>query len=83
MHSTNIKLIADHAGLTENQIKYLPELSYPCGQSKAWLLTGMHNCCYRMVYQTPIGLFAVDYRCGCESQTVPDGSRESLCVCGL
>ena len=73
-HNTNLKLIADHTGLTENQIKYLPELSYACG---------MHNCCYHMVYQTPIGLFAVDYRCGCESQVVSDGSRESLYVCAM
>ena len=77
-------------------IEYLPSQSYPCGRSKARHLTGIHNCCYHMVYKTlsgvipengmktePEGLFAVIYHCGCELTTVPDGSLESLYVSKL
>ncbi|GEM_PF-1739426 len=73
-HLTNINLIAKQTGISENQIEYLSTLSYPCG---------MHNCCYHMVYTTPEGLFAVIFNCGCEKQTVPDGSLQSLYVCKL
>ena len=86
-HFTNIRLIARETGINENQIEYLPSESYPCG---------MHNCCYHMVYRTlsgvipengmetePEGLFAVEYHCGCERQTVPDGSLQSLYVSKL
>jgi hypothetical protein len=50
-HLTNIKLIASQTGISENRIKYLPELSFPCG---------MRNCCYHMIYATPVGLFWLD-----------------------
>jgi len=63
-HFSNIQMITRETGISENMIEYLPSQSYPCG---------IHNCCFHMVYSTPEGLFAIDFRCGCELQTVPDG----------
>jgi len=59
-HLTNIKLIASQTGISENRIKYLPELSFPCGRLRARPLTGMRSCCYHMIYATPVGLFWLD-----------------------
>jgi len=73
-HFTNIQLIARETGISKHLIEYLPSESYPCG---------IRNCCFCMVYATPEGLFAVNFRCGCERQTVPDGSLQSLYVSKL
>ena len=60
------KLIADIVELNINQVDYLPNESYPCG---------IRNCCYHHTYQTPKGKYSVEAHCGCEVQTIPDGSK--------
>lgn len=70
-HFTNIQLITRETGISEHLIEYRPGESYA---------SGLRNCCYRMIYYTPEGLYAIDFRCGCERQTVPDGSLQSLYV---
>jgi len=73
-HFTNIQLITRETNISEHLIEYLPSQSFPCG---------IRDCCYHMVYRTPEGLFAVNFHCGCERQTVPDGSMAHFGVMKL
>ena len=66
-HCMNKIRVMREAGCNFSDITYLSTESYPAG---------MRNCCYVNVFQTPNGQYAVEYHCGCEEQTVPDGTKE-------
>ena len=66
MQSIDLNLISNITNCKIDEITFISVESYPCG---------MHNCCYYHVYQTTKEKYSIEMHCGCESQTVPDGSK--------
>ena len=65
MNRIDIEILANITGAKRDSINYISTESYPCG---------LHNCCYHHTYIIGTRKYYVECHCGCEKQTVPDGS---------
>ena len=74
LQNNHIKMISKTAKVSFNKIHY---------NNRESRFFGVHNCCYRKVYDTPVGKYAVVYSCGCEYQTVADGTMAYIGIIKL